>query len=104
MREWQRTIPGFGEITLNINISGSQFLLPGFADLVADIVREHHLDPGILKFELTESVLMKDSEAAIKILRAMKDIGIKLAIDDFGTGYSSFSYLQQFPLDAARRW
>jgi len=42
---------------------------------------------------------MKDSKAAIKILRAMKDIGIKLAIDDFGTGYSSFSYLQQFPID-----
>jgi len=99
IREWQRTLSDFGEITLNINISGSQFLQPGFTDLVAGIIREHHLDPGILKFELTESVLMKDSKTAIKILRAMKDIGIKLAIDDFGTGYSSFSYLQQFPLD-----
>ena len=99
MREWQRTLSGFGEIILNINISGGQFLQPGFADLVAGIIRKHHLDPGILKFELTESVLMKDSKAAIKILRAMKDIGIKLAIDDFGTGYSSFSYLQQFPID-----
>ncbi|MBE9545674.1 MAG: EAL domain-containing protein [Proteobacteria bacterium] len=99
MREWQRTLSGFGEIILNINISGGQFLQPGFADLVAGIIRKHHLDPGILKFELTESVLMKDSKAAIKILRDIKDIGIKLAIDDFGTGYSSFSYLQQFPID-----
>ena len=99
IKEWQCTIPGFDEITLNINISGQQFLQPGFVDIVAGIIHEHGLDPGTLKFELTESVLVKDSKSSVKILRAMKDIGLKLAIDDFGTGYSSFSYLQQFPLD-----
>jgi EAL domain-containing protein (putative c-di-GMP-specific phosphodiesterase class I) len=53
----------------------------------------------MLKFGLTESVLLENSISSIETLLAMKDIGIKLAIDDFGTGYSSFAYLQQFPLD-----
>jgi Amt family ammonium transporter len=99
IKEWRRTLPGFDEITLNINISGIQFLQPGLAERVAGIIHEHRLEPATLKFELTESVLMKDLKSSIKILRTMKDIGLKLAIDDFGTGYSSFSYLQQFPLD-----
>jgi len=99
IKEWQRTLPGFEEITLNVNISGSQFCQPGFADLVKGRIHEHSLDPRSLKFELTESVLMKDAKTSIKILKALKKIGIKLAIDDFGTSSSSFSSLQLFPLD-----
>ncbi len=99
IKEWQRTIPGFEEITLNVNISGSQFRQPEFADLVKGIIHEHRLDPASLKFELTESVLMKDAKTSIKILKALKKMGIKLVIDDFGTSYSPFSSLQLFPLD-----
>jgi Amt family ammonium transporter len=99
IKEWQRTIPGFKKISLNINLSCSQFFQPGFADMVAGIIHEHHLDPGILKFELTESVLMENTQSMLRILTLMKNIGIRLAIDDFGTGYSSFSYLQRIPLD-----
>ena len=70
-----------------------------FADTITGVIHDHDLAPGILKFELTESVLVKNSVSSIKTLLALKDIGIKLALDDFGTGYSSFAYLQQFPLD-----
>ena len=99
IKEWQRTLPGFEETTLNVNISSSQFWQPEFADLVKSIIHEHRLDPGSLKFGLTESILMKDAKKSIKILKAIKKIGIKLVIDDFGTGYSSFSSLQLFSLD-----
>ncbi len=99
IKEWQRTLPDFGEITLNVKIFGSQFWQPEFADLVKGIIHEHSLDPGSLKFELAESVLMKDAKTSLKILKAIKKIGIKLVIDDFGTSYSSFSSLQLFPLD-----
>ena len=99
VKEWQRTLSGFEKIFLNVNISGIQFLQPGFANTVARIINKHNIDPGILKFEITESVLMQNSKTSIKILSEIKNIGIKLTIDDFGTGYSSFSYLQQFPFD-----
>jgi len=99
IKEWKTTMSGFEEIDLSINISGQQFLQPEFADTIAGIIHEHDLAPGILKFELTESVLIKNSVSSIKTLLALKEIGIKLALDDFGTGYSSFAYLQQFPLD-----
>ena len=99
IKEWQCTLSGFEEITLNISISGSQFQQSGFADLVTDIIHELHLDPGCLKFELTESVLMQDSKKSITILKAIKKIGIKLVLDNFGTGFSSFSSLQLFPFN-----
>jgi len=99
INEWKATLAGFDDISLSINISGQQFLQPEFADIITNIIHGHALDPGTLKFELTESVLIKNSVSSIKTLLALKDIGIKLALDDFGTGYSSFAYLQQFPLD-----
>jgi Amt family ammonium transporter len=99
MKEWHATLPGFDEVDLSINISGQQFLQPEFADTIAGVIHDHALDPSKLKFEITETVLIKNTVSSIKTLLALKDIGIKLALDDFGTGYSSFAYLQQFPLD-----
>ena len=99
IKAWKDTAPDFHDISLSINISGQQFLQPEFADTVARIIHGHALDPGTLKFELTESVLVKNSVSSIRTLSALKNFGIQLALDDFGTGYSSFAYLQQFPLD-----
>jgi EAL domain-containing protein (putative c-di-GMP-specific phosphodiesterase class I) len=63
------------------------------------VLDETGLDPGRLVLELTESLLMQDTEATIAKLENLKHLGVHLAIDDFGTGYSSLSYLRRFPVD-----
>ncbi|MFP5404749.1 MAG: EAL domain-containing protein, partial [Gammaproteobacteria bacterium] len=55
-----------------------------------------------LELELTESTLLQDSDASMKTLRALKQLGVKLSIDDFGTGYSSFSYLKRLDVDTLK--
>jgi len=82
-----------------VNVSARQFSQPGFAASVAQVLAGTGLDPGALELEITESVLMKDGDRALKTLLELKTLGIQLAIDDFGTGYSSLSYLKQFPID-----
>lgn len=67
--------------------------------MVRSILASTGLDPSCLELELTESMLMNDSEGTILILNQLKAIGIKMSIDDFGTGFSSLSYLTRFPID-----
>ncbi len=52
-----------------------------------------------LEIEITEGVLMEDADAAVKFIRAFREMGVHVALDDFGTGYSSLSYLRRFPFD-----
>ena len=88
--------------TMAVNVSAVQFQGEGFlVDLLA-VVRETGMDPHSLELEVTESVLMKNTDASISILKAVRDAGMKVAVDDFGTGYSSLSYLRQFPLDSLK--
>lgn len=90
---------GLPPITMAVNISAVQFRQQ---DLVGYVRRTLALTGGDatwLELELTESMLMQDAAAAVRILQELSDIGAKLAIDDFGTGYSSLSYLKQFPVD-----
>ena len=85
-----------------INLSASQLTFAGLAETVRDIVDDAGVDPRLLEFELTESMLMADPEAAVTILHALKRQGMRLSVDDFGTGYSSLAYLKRFPLDALK--
>ena len=80
-----------------VNVSGRQ--LQHMPQLVRSVLDETGLDAAYLELELTESMLMNDSEATIKILGHLKAIGVRLSIDDFGTGFSSLSYLTRFPID-----
>ena len=82
-----------------VNISVRQFAQDDFAAHVAAILAETGLDAAHLELEITESLLMKDGDAALAMLHELKQLGVQLAIDDFGTGYSSLSYLKQFPID-----
>ena len=85
-----------------INLSARQFQERGLDDVVRAIVAEEGVDPSLLEFELTESMLMADADAAVRTLAALKAYGVRLSVDDFGTGYSSLSYLKRFPLDALK--
>jgi EAL domain-containing protein (putative c-di-GMP-specific phosphodiesterase class I) len=84
---------------MSVNVSARQFRDPVLARLVEGAVIGAGLDPTTLILEITESVLMEDSEASLQRLRELKDIGVRIAIDDFGTGYSSLSYLRRLPVD-----
>jgi EAL domain-containing protein (putative c-di-GMP-specific phosphodiesterase class I) len=61
-----------------------------------------NIDPKNLVFEITESVMIKNQEKAIRTINELKNIGIKIAIDDFGTGFSSLSYLMKLPIDVLK--
>ncbi len=84
---------------ITVNLSGRQLQEPGIVDDVADALRESGLDPQHLVLEITESMLMQNTDLALARLTALKALGVSLAIDDFGTGYSSLSYLQRYPID-----
>jgi len=86
-------------IKISVNLSIRQLRQPNFVEQVNVILNETGIDPKMLEFELTESMLMKNLNETIAALEKIKKLGISLAIDDFGTGYSSLSYLQKLPID-----
>ena len=90
------------DCTVALNLSPRQFADRKLIESIAAVLEENQLPPSQLELELTESMLMTDTDAARNILGQLKDMGIRLAIDDFGTGYSSLTYLKQFPLDALK--
>ena len=86
-------------LRMSVNLSLKQIQ---HSDIVADVrdaLDEAGLTPERLTLEITESVLMDDTELAVRRLRELKALGVSLALDDFGTGYSSLSYLSRFPVD-----
>jgi diguanylate cyclase (GGDEF)-like protein len=82
-----------------VNVSGQQFVLREFPQLVAAIIKETGIEASMLELEITESVVMKDEAWAEQALAQLKALGVMLAIDDFGTGYSSFGRLRHFAVD-----
>ncbi|WP_339491863.1 putative bifunctional diguanylate cyclase/phosphodiesterase [Pseudomonas rhizophila] len=97
---WQTE--GWIPIKVSVNISPVDFRQRGFIDGVKEVLNETRIDPTLLEFEITESVLMQNVETTNETLKAIKSLGVRLAIDDFGTGYSSLSYLQKFPVDVLK--
>ena len=86
-------------LRMSVNLSPKQIQ---HSDIVADVrdaLEEAGLAPARLTLEITESVLIDDTELAVERLRDLKALGVTLALDDFGTGYSSLSYLSRFPVD-----
>ena len=70
--------------------------------MVARALKETGLPPRLLELEITESTAMQQTDAALRTLKRLKQLGVSIAIDDFGTGYSSLSYLRRFPVDKVK--
>ncbi|MFF5225656.1 putative bifunctional diguanylate cyclase/phosphodiesterase [Dactylosporangium sp. NPDC000521] len=89
-------------LTMAVNVSGRQFDQTDLPAIVAGVLADTGLQPERLCLEMTESVLMTDTEENLEVLLSLKAIGVRLAIDDFGTGYSSLAYLRRFPVDTLK--
>ena len=87
---------------VSVNLSARQFGHGRLPDEVAEVLAATGLDPRRLVLEITESLLIDETDAAVDELHALKALGVNLVIDDFGTGYSSLSYLERFPLDGLK--
>jgi diguanylate cyclase (GGDEF)-like protein/PAS domain S-box-containing protein len=85
---------------MSVNVSARQLHDPAFLDLVRTTLERHHLDPGRLRLEVTESVLVH--AGVPDVLGRLQRMGVGVAIDDFGTGYSSLSYLDRLPVDVVK--
>ena len=99
-RAWQEM--GLPPIRVSVNISARQFRQIELVQTVTRILEETGLDPAWLELEITESSIMYDIEAVIRILQELNAMGVRLAIDDFGTGYSSLSYLKRLPVSTLK--
>jgi len=85
--------------TIAVNLSPIQFKSTELVSMVALALADSGLNAGRLELEITESVLLDNSDGNIRTLKALKKLGVRISLDDFGTGYSSLSYLRSFPFD-----
>lgn len=102
MQQWHQQFPEHPNLTVSVNLSNPQFKQPDLIERIREILQETHLNPGSLKLEITESVIMENAESAATVLGELKSLEVQLYIDDFGTGYSSLSRLHTFPTDALK--
>lgn len=102
-KAWLDAFPQTAPTSMGVNLSARQLTEPSIVSDVARVLAETGLPPEVLMLEITESVLIADSDGVIRQrLSELKSLGVRLAIDDFGTGYSSLSYLQNFPVDVLK--
>ena len=99
MREWQNRYPTTPPMTVSVNLSARELDEPGLVPSVRAVLEETGLDPAHLVLEITETLLLVDLAATVRILSELRILGVRLAIDDFGTGYSSLAYLENLPVD-----
>jgi EAL domain-containing protein (putative c-di-GMP-specific phosphodiesterase class I) len=97
---WQEA--GCRPIPVAVNVSSRQFWHSDFRGLVEEILRDTRLAGPLLHLEITESCLMRDVEATVAMLGALRQLGVDISIDDFGTGFSSLSMLRRLPLDSLK--
>jgi len=89
-------------LPVQINISARSVVDPTMHDQIERWIQQHHADPRLIVFEITETALMVDETGARRFAQRLHDLGCKLALDDFGTGYGSFSHLKQLPIDSLK--
>jgi diguanylate cyclase (GGDEF)-like protein len=100
LRSGCATAAGWPEnLKIAVNLSPVQFRSPGLVQVVFSALASSGLSADRLELEITEAVLLEDTEAILATLYKLRELGVRIAMDDFGTGYSSLSYLQKFPFD-----
>jgi diguanylate cyclase (GGDEF)-like protein/PAS domain S-box-containing protein len=99
---WQRMFPTEPPLQISVNLSPGQFDDPNLVDDVAAALGAARISAAALKLEVTEGLIMRDTEKSIATLQRLKESGVTIAVDDFGTGYSSLSYLRRLPLDVLK--
>ena len=99
LHAWRGSVAGGAGLRVAVNISGRHLQHGSIVEDVADALQQSGLEAENLVIELTESMMMHNTDANLERLRQLKELGVRLAIDDFGTGYSSLSYLHRFPID-----
>jgi EAL domain-containing protein (putative c-di-GMP-specific phosphodiesterase class I) len=97
IKTWQKA--GYKQMNIALNVSSRQFDQQNLIEIVKEALQDTLISPQCLELEITESIIMRNPEKAMRTLTELKALGIEIAIDDFGTGYSSLSYLKQLPLD-----
>lgn len=90
---------GLPELVVAVNLSAVQFKRGDLEKSIIDALTRSGLNPALLELELTESILIHDTDKVLNMVQRLKMLGVKLSIDDFGTGYSSLSYLKSFAVD-----
>jgi EAL domain-containing protein (putative c-di-GMP-specific phosphodiesterase class I) len=102
--QWQRELYGSGQdpLWVAVNVSPRQLDDPDLPGDVSKALRDHGLDNGSLRLELTETYLLDDGETGLAALTKLHDAGAVLVLDDFGTGYSALTHLTRFPIDALK--
>jgi len=102
IRQWQQLFQNNPPLSVNVNLSVKQFSQPDLIEYIDRVLEESHLDGSSLKLEITESVLIENSDSVTAMLVQLRARNIHLCIDDFGTGYSSLSYLHRFPTNTLK--
>jgi len=97
LHAWQQH-PQLGRLRLSVNVCALQLQQPEFVAQVLGLLQRHGLAGEQLTLELTETVLLQDTEGVVDKMQALREAGVRLSLDDFGTGYSSLAYLRKFPL------
>ncbi len=91
-----------GAMRVAVNLSPVQFQSPTLVATVAGALHDADMPPDRLELEITETVMLQDTDATLATLAQLRDLGVRIAMDDFGTGYSSLSYLRRFPFDRVK--
>ncbi len=102
IKKLRETDPERKAMSIHINISPRQFWQDGFVDNLVYVISSLQLPPSAVILEVTENVILKNADEALKVFEKIKETGFQLYIDDFGTGYSSLSYLHQFPFEGLK--
>ncbi len=97
---WQRQ--GLPSVCMAVNLSARQFADPDLLADIAGVLKQTGMVPELLELEITEGMVIHNPARAVKLLSAIKRMGVRLAIDDFGTGYSSLGQLKHFPIDTLK--